>query len=313
MEMIQEVLQRTPLNIRRRARSFKFDIGYEDIPLETMLVLMNTLPLLPKLEVLRIDGWIACATDRELATHLVYHLPNLKLLRCHLEFEERESSMEPTAHRRYLAIPGLTSFSGTWTTRSDILHLPSIDNRTLTHLSLTFEWQTDLPIRWLEFPALRSFGATAVKRHQNGLLRFLEVNGARITALFLCLHRNATGKTEMEILDRCPNVHEFVRQDFQAATETLRTYPSVVRFAVADTIPMAEVGRFTPGPGHIHKLYRLDRFPNLKVVRLLATDYESPSPRDCPQKVIRDLLSPRKGIVFEDAFGCLIPEPNAET
>ena len=265
---------------------------------------MDTLTLLPNLEILRIEGGFDITIDKELGTHLAHTLTNLKQLRCHFDLSDILGARADFTAHHYLSIQGLKSFSGVWSTLSDTLHLPSIDNRTITNLCLEIHRQTDLPTQGLMFPALKSFGVIGIRRGQTGLIPFLEVHGPQITALFLCFYYDEPGEFETQILDQCPAVEELVRRDLWPTANVPRTYPSIVRFGVAYEIRWAT-------PEFINAEYHLDRFPNLQVVQLLATDYESPS-LDCTQKLIRNLLSPRRGLRFEDAYGRSIPDPNAE-
>ena len=310
LEIVQKELQQTPPEIRRRTRGLQFIVErrFDSIPPPTIRTLMDTLLLLPNLEILRIGGGFDVAMERDLASHFASHLPNLKLFQSNLGSSTVDRRSDD-AGRHYLALPGLRYFSGFWATNPDINHLPLIENTNITYLSLTFERNSNLPVQDIKLPSLRTFAAIGLKRTHRSVLGFLDLHGPHITSLCIAFYYNDPSELETEILDRCTSLEEFVRFDLWPMTPIARIYPSIVRFGLLCEGRGVDIGN--SNPGYLNTRFHLGRFPNLETVRMLVADYESP-PVGCTKEMMEDLLYPRGAIRFEDAYRRLIPDPNAE-
>ena len=89
--------------------------------------------------------------------------------------------------------------------------------------------------------------------------------------------------------------------DGMTATFSTLIYPTIMAIGILSTQP-------EPGTS-INSHYRLERFPNLKLVRVVDLVYSAPDPKDDPlfAETIWYQFDDRGSIMFEDAEGNLIP------
>ena len=118
---------------------------------------MDVLSLLPNLYALHMHWFpIPDALHRDFVVHIAHHLPGLTHIVCYSG--SAPGLLQQPISSQYMLLDGLKKFSGEWTCGSNVIPSPSIENTTLTHLSLTFASGGDLPFQSLTLPALRYLG-----------------------------------------------------------------------------------------------------------------------------------------------------------
>ena len=101
---------------------------------------------------------------------------------------------------------------------------------------------------------------------------------------------------ETTLITLCPNVHELILLDMIRVDDGTVAFAKVVSLGISFN--------YNPVRDSIKTHYRLERFPNLRKVRVVDKRCDNPKPRE---KAFWHTFGDRGDIIFEDAIGNEVP------